>query len=146
MECGENNHDCIYVTSTDGIADPIQLTPSQLSCHNPQWSPDSTEIIFNCYTQSYYSDEAGIYKAKTDGTAFEMIANVHRAWTPQWSPDGNKIAFISFDDGDLGKMIGWEAGYTSAVYIMNPDGTEITRLSLRNDEAVFWFTWLPFSP
>ena len=147
MECEQDNQYCIHVISAEGIGNARQLSPSHLSCYNPQWSPNGTEIIFTCYNQSCCSEEeAGIYKAKSDGTEFEMIANISEAWMPQWSPDGSKIAFMSSHRGDLGKMIGWEAGSTDAVYIMNADGTGMTRLSFRSDEDVLWFTWLPFSP
>ena len=43
---------------------------------------------------------------------------------------------MSTDHDGLGKMIGWKAGNTSAVLVMNTEGTNVTRLSLRNDEDV----------
>lgn len=144
MECNGKYHYCLHVISADGIGDSIQLTPSRLSCYNPQWSPTGTEIIFTCYNQSCCPDkEAGIYKVNPDGTNFEMIFNNYKVGSPQWSPDGKKIAFTASYDADLGKTIGWEAGYTSTVYVMNTDGTGLTRLSMRSGEDVLWFSWLP---
>lgn len=143
-ECVKAYHYCIHTISADGTGVSVQLSPSHLSCYFPQWSPTGTEIIFDCYNQSCCSPEqAGIYKVKSDGTDFEMIVNIPTASFPQWSPDGSKIAFISSHDDDLGDMIGWEAGSTDAIYIVNADGTGITRLGLRSDEDVYWFTWLP---
>ncbi|MBV7327238.1 hypothetical protein KFU94_03080 [Chloroflexi bacterium TSY] len=49
---------------------------------------------------------------------------------PAWSPDGEKIAFVSDRDGN------------SEIYTMNPDGSEIVRLT--SDPASDWTpTWLP---
>lgn len=143
--CDGNCYDSIHVISAGGAGASRKFSPSHLSCSSPQWSPDSAEIIFTCYQPICCSEgEDGIYKIKANGTELKMIADIPQARIPQWSPDGSKIAFTSFHDDDLGKELGI-FDVTDALYVMNADGTEITRLSLRSDEHVLWFTWLPVS-
>ena len=48
-------------------------------------------------------------------TSRPRLSNVGRG--PAWSPDGSRIAFESFRDGQ------------SEVYVMNADGSGLTRLS-----------------
>ena len=41
-------------------------------------------------------------------------------------------------------MIGLDdTNRSNAIFLMNADGTDVIRLSLRDDETVLWYAWLP---
>ena len=52
---------------------------------------------------------------------------------PSWSPDGTKIAFSSDIDG--------QSGYN--IYVMDIDGSNITRLTTNNDAYDQYPSWSP---
>jgi Tol biopolymer transport system component len=115
------------------------ITPpdSQDSGLFPSWSPDGSLIAFDCgdYICTIHPDGTDMKRLTSPGSF------------PVWSKDGKKIAFIS-SRGDLGKCLNsggcGEVGmYSNAVFVMNSDGSDVTRLSWHNDEDIEWFAWLP---
>ena len=130
----------IFVIDSDGTGQPLNLTPNMKYCDSPKWSPDGARIVFSCYN----TDQFDIWIVKPDCTNLINLTNgVGSNTQPDWSPNGSKIAFISQREG-LGKMIGTEDTIRSnAIFIMNPDGSGIVRLSLSDDEDVLWYSWLP---
>jgi len=97
------------------------------------WSPDGKRIAF--------SDSCGsieglcpinIYTVNVDGTGLTNLTLNPRGaqdLEPAWSPDGTKIAFIGIRDND------W-----TAIYLMNPDGSNRVRLTSTqaNDHSPAW--------
>jgi len=77
---------------------------------------DSSKLVFAANPQQSQAED--IYTAKPDGTGTQLLAS-HPAWDnfPAWSLDGEKIAFLSLRDG------------VYAVYLMNADGSHLTRMS-----------------
>jgi WD40-like Beta Propeller Repeat len=75
----------------------------------PTWSADDTKIAFTRNNDIFVSAAAG-------GPAVN-ITNTGNNQDPAWSPDGTKIAFMSTRDGH------------SEVYLMNPDGSNVVRLT-----------------
>ena len=93
-------------------------------------SPDGTKIAFS-------SDRDGnfeIYTMNADGTNQTNISN-NDAYNhyPSWSPDGTKIAFES----DIDVQIGYN------IYVMDIDGSNITRLTTNNDAYDQYPSWSP---
>jgi Tol biopolymer transport system component len=105
-------------------------------CGDPQWSPDGERIAFGC-------SSGKIYVMNADGSNTIAIAD---GGEPQWSPNGQRIAFVSSQDG-LGRCIAGTCGsggvYTNAIFMLNVDGGNLVRASLRDDESVRWYTWVP---
>ncbi|HEY0170521.1 MAG TPA: chitobiase/beta-hexosaminidase C-terminal domain-containing protein, partial [Pyrinomonadaceae bacterium] len=83
----------------------------------PRFSPDGKKIVF----QSSRDGQAEIYLVTVDGTGVLLRLTVNPAadTAPAWSPDGSKIVFTSLRDG----------AQAPALYVMNPDGSNQTRLT-----------------
>lgn len=125
----------VYVIDVSGKSAPLFLTPGLQYCGDPQWSLDGERIAFGC--------SGKIYVMNADGSNTIAIAD---GGEPQWSPDGQRIAFVSSQDG-LGRCIAGTCGsggvYTNAIFMLNVDGGNLVRASLRDDESVRWYTWVP---
>jgi Tol biopolymer transport system component len=126
----------IFVMNVDGAGEVIRIAPNLEYCHKPQWSPYGDKIAFSCY--------GIIYTANADGSELKKVTEP--GGSPRWTPDGNRIAFISGRDG-LGKCVGGLCGsggiYSDSVFLMDVDGSNVQRLSKRDDEEILWYTWLP---
>lgn len=121
---------------------PLDLTPLGASvCLRPQWSPDGTKLAVSCYKNNHdiYIIEWGSLDTMnlTDNVSITDIM-------PVWSPDGSMIAFVSDRDEDLGSCLSLECTIQArALYVMNSDGTNIIRVTHRDDEDFYWLAWLP---
>ena len=123
-------YDAIYVINVDG-SQPTQLTNNQAGDRCPVWSPDGQKIAFS-------SDRDGswqIYVMNADGSQQTRLTNGNKddGTDPYghcagitWSPDGQKIAFTSDRDGNSQAML-------SAIYVMNANGSKLTRLTNPKD-------------
>ena len=132
----------IFIIQFNGDQHPLNLTPNMKDCHDPEWSPDGIRVLFSCYQP----DRFDIFSINSNGSD---LINLTRGSginiQPQWSLDGSKIFFISDRDG-LGKIIGMDDTIRSkAIFVMNNDGSNVVRLSLRDDEDVLWFALLPLN-
>lgn len=129
----------IFVTNIHGDRKPSKLISTLTNCYNPTWQPNGTKIAVSCYV----SDQFDIFVVNEDGSdLINLTESLASDTQPQWSSDGRKIFFISDHDG-LGQIIGTQDTVrSSAIFSMNNDGSNVIRLSLRNDEHVLWFTYL----
>ncbi len=95
----------------------------------PAWSPDGTQIVFSSSMQGnpelYVSDvNGGRPKRLTQSSG----ANVSPAWNPK---TGQSIAFVS------------DRGGTPQLYLMNSDGTSVTKIDLPDKGYVIDPAWSP---
>ncbi len=127
-------NDRVLVINAHSTENSVDITPPNSSyCRYPEWAPDQTKIVVSCDGQ--------IYVVMADGSS---VMRVGEGDYPRWSPLGNKIAFVSDRDSDLGKPLDFEGSITSnAIYIMDADGSNIQRITNRNDESILWFVWFP---
>ncbi|MEO7137956.1 MAG: fibronectin type III domain-containing protein [Gemmatimonadales bacterium] len=95
----------IYVMNADG-SNPVRLTSDVAHDESPTWSPDGSRIAFVRTSDS----GSEILLMNADGTEVRTTNQVGSG--PAWLPDGNRIAFAS-----------------GPIYLVNPDGTGITRLT-----------------
>jgi TolB protein len=118
----------IYIMDPEGAEEKRIASGAQ-----PAWSPDGRKIAYVSGNDIYVieADGAGAPKRLTSGQRQDRH--------PTWSPDGSRIAFARYvpdlEDPDA----------DSGIYAMNPDGSEVTRLTKAHPYAPFddWPDWSP---
>lgn len=94
-------------------------------------TPTATPLPVPC-TIAFDSDRDGnrdIYIMDSDGNNLvNLTNNPADDFNPAWSPDGSQIAFVSFRDGQSGK-----------IYVMNADGSDVHQLTYENGSD--WPDW-----
>lgn len=97
----------------------------------PSFSPDGTRLVFVSRRDGNFE----IYSVKSDGSDVRRLTN-HPAEdsNPSWSPDGATIAFVSDREGER-----------HAIYVMNPDGSELQRLAFSKRQEFCFPAWTPDS-
>ena len=115
----------IYVMNADG-SNMKQLTDHPPGGWGPSWSPDGRRIAFLGSLGTGDEYQWAIYVMNADGSGVTRLVDYDDEalgipGTLSWSPDGRRIAFL----GSLGT--GDE--YTSAIYVMNADGSSVRQLT-----------------
>jgi Tol biopolymer transport system component len=97
------------------------------------WSPDSSEIVFDEVPYTGYSG-AGLYLASPKGENIRRIytRDGYSAQQPRWSPNGSTIAFLSKP----------YSGGSWALMLVNPDGSD-PREAYTNENRVVPVVWSP---
>jgi len=124
----------VNVQNPDQIAD---ISQGLTDCGSPQWSPDGKQIAFACEDAIYLVDPDGGNRVSL------MSGNISDL---KWTPDGKKIAFIGTKtlDPNLGQTLDLEGTVLStAVFMMDANGANLTRITQSNEESIGWFTWIP---
>jgi TolB protein len=118
----------IHVINADGST-PTRLTENTAGDGQPAWSPDGTQLAFT----STRDGNSEIYVMNTDGSAPTRLTwHPGADADPAWSPDGTRLAFTSTRDGEINHL-----------YIMQSDGTDVTRLTKSTVEHDYMPTWSP---
>jgi Tol biopolymer transport system component len=115
----------LYVMGPEG-GNQRRLTRTAANELDPQWSPDSTMVVFS-------SDRDGdreIYVMAADGSAQKRLTTSPGVDAdPSWSRDGRRILFTSNRDGN------------GEIYVMNADGSapvNLTNSPGSNDAEASW--------
>ena len=117
----------IWVMNADGSG-LVNLTHApQQENMEPSWSPDGKQLVFSALV----GNTLGLSLMRADGSQKRPLLTGMEGDSPAWSPDGRKIAFISQLSDTL-----------STIYVMNPDGSGITRLA----RAQGYYSALVWSP
>jgi len=120
----------IFVIDADGSNQKLLLSGSAGNGPGvPSWSTDGTKLAyFNTPRESNGLFSAEVWTMNPDGSAKQRV--YHSAccvdyWAaPIWSPDGTKLAFAANSAG--------------GVFVVNPDGTGLRRLSSASTNALTW--------
>lgn len=124
----------VYVMNADGSGqtnltfDDPNSEPRPQDDFHPTWSPDGSRIAF---TRGLSFTSLEIYVMNVDGTGRTRLTYDQAcAMGPAWSPDGAQIAFASDRHNN-------QSAYCDGqeVYVMNSDGSNITRLTTANPAA-----------
>ena len=140
----------IYLINADGTGEK-RLTNNPADDGHPNWSPDSSRIIFDSSRDTpdpkadWWDQYHDLYSMKLDGTDIKKITNGHTVCTfGSWSPDGKKIAYRKviktpgfYDDKNLTL-----SNTNSEVVIANSDGSNEVNVS-KSAAYDAWPAWSP---
>jgi len=82
----------------------VRISPEgEISCYDPTWSPDGSEIAYFC------KGHATLYLTRFDGTETRLVdigilKESDYLSQPAWSPSGREIAFIAGPDANHSKI------------------------------------------
>ncbi len=120
----------VWRLNTDGSG-AKQLTDNVNSSYAPAWSPDGQSIVF--LSNRRVNTDLYIMTADGAGERAVIVRDVDtEERDPAWSPDGKWIAFSSNRD---------RAGYD--LYVIQPDGTGLQRLTDGTDGDARFVAWQP---
>ena len=86
----------VFVVSTDGSAEPRQLTDSEQDNGPPVWSPDGTQLVFASSRGDDWDVRlvSDLYLMPSAGGEPELLTHGDGGCgDPAWSPDGTRIAY-----------------------------------------------------
>ncbi|MBX7174041.1 MAG: DPP IV N-terminal domain-containing protein [Pyrinomonadaceae bacterium] len=124
----------IYTIKVDG-SDLKKLTSEEKNEFGSNWLKDGKSFMFIAGVRGDFGN-SDIYLAKRDGSKVVQISKTTGGYsTPSLSPDGEKILFTSSRDSKNPRK--------PQIYLMNFDGTNITRLTTDSELAYYDPHWSP---
>ncbi len=147
---GSSSH--IFVYDIYNHNPPVNLINTSKSVFlKPKWSPDGTKILTICSKEIKRKYQEKICVMNNDGSNLTELNTPSElnyiTAPPEWSPDGLRIAFISSitNEGYANPGFCWDnCYYPKALFIMNNNGDNLTRLDLVDGKSIIWFKWYPF--
>ena len=116
------------IIAKDGVNDPV---------NGPIWQSETKpfpeyRILFSRRVDNIYQ----IFSGDINGNEVQLTYSITPVWRPRYNPQRTKIAFISLD------------GIESHIFIMNPDGSDIQKVTESIpiesfDEKYMSFCWSP---
>jgi len=113
---------------------------------HPQWSPTDPTLAFACGFDVYtYDLSSGTLMNLTSmATPLHTEHNFPTWWPrdymPSWTSRGDRILFLSDRDDDLGEN--GSDFIANALFSMNPDGSDPTRITHGSDQMITRYAWI----
>jgi Tol biopolymer transport system component len=123
----------IYLVNPDG-SNLVNIDNDFRQDRNPTWSPDGTRIAFD-------RNSSNVWVMNADGsgqTQLTQSPGFTSSIEPAWSRKGDKIAFSSSQQRPTDQV--------REIFVMNPDGTNATRLATNTTGILpgdFSLAWSP---
>ena len=109
-----------------------QITFNEGDKYEPEWSPDGTSLLYASKGLNTENQQIWVLDLSQESPEAVQLTNLEgENMNPTWASDGSQIAFANF-----GRFTD-----VYAVYTMNTDGSNLTRLSL--DYQEFSPIWSP---
>jgi TolB protein len=127
----------LYVVNPDGTGEArlTDLRSDGMGAYSPSWSPDGGTIAIEVFEDGNWN----LYLARADGSGVreltDLLGDENR---PTWAPDGTKIAFMGSTTPSSEDI---SASFD--VYTIEPDGTDLRRLTEGASAAPGALTWQP---
>jgi TolB protein len=119
-----------------GALTPVTANPYGFFDTEPQYSPDGTQITFTRVKRFNpgRGGQTAVFVVNVDGSHLRQLTPWGmNAAESDWSPDGSKIALNDADDRIK----------TASIYVINPDGTGLTKLTHDTNAGSFRPCWSP---
>ena len=123
-----NDRGDVYVMDPDG-SNETKLTDGETEVRQPCISPDGTRMAFSSKAEGEYD----LFVMEVATGEKVRLANPGTPYGCSWSPDGTKLAFHHPPPG----------GRRPAIYVMNADGSGLTRLTQNDERDDSYPTWSP---
>jgi Tol biopolymer transport system component len=121
-----------------------ELLPGSYRWRNPDWSRDSTKLVFIMDYNDSLKNAIGVSNADAQGLQVVHLG-LRTPYYPKWSPDGTKITFVDRDiadeqiylwimDADGRNLHKVTSDTVGSGYCWSPDGTEIAYVRFSYDD------------
>ena len=130
----------LHVVNPDGTGETrlTDLRSEGMGGYSPSWSPDGSTIAIEVFEDGNWD----LYLARADGSGARQLTDQPGDENrPTWAPDGTKIAFTG---SSIASSEGENTG-TFDVYVIDPDGTDLQRLTDGAGAAPGALTWQPLT-
>jgi TolB protein len=124
VEFPPNGPSQLWLMNADGSNPHKVFDDGNFQDYAPSFAPDGSHLIFTRCQPNWpaFATSCAIYSVSSGGSGLTPITHFSPAvneWEANYSPDGKSISFEAFELG----------GFLAAVYVMNPDGTNIHRIT-----------------
>jgi dipeptidyl aminopeptidase/acylaminoacyl peptidase len=125
----------------DATSQAVQITKGKFEAWRPQWSPDSTRIVFDANEPDHYGDRhiyvAAIHSDPAHATVTAITTGAGTDIAPKWSPDGTRLVYQHTDPHNSADLWIAEAGNARDAVTHRPPVRLTDSMPASMDRSVF---------